>query len=777
MIPCASLHPPSEVLIERALRSLHSFEADDDSSLGSTSPPNSPSREHSQDGNQSYNRSTTLFTSRLRHLHSELVPTPPRRLGDLVMALPTHGIDSSNNNTTANRPKTGLDDNSTGNYIDRNIIHVNMPCHQLSDEVNDEMPPSVSPRRRYIRSDCCEEKKSSTPPPNHTFTKLGRSPTASLLFEDEGDGEVMQTLVGRHSQSTSKMTPHSDDGSERSSLDGQPTGSSLTVHQQAQIARNMADNDATLCDRGDIPMLNHEDVSRRSRNGDSLCAMPTDEGMATSDKELIGNASKEHIDIVSSRSHATLRSISQHVRRETYGRASSRLAKTDQCHTKLMTEQALPENQEVPKTCNLDTGIVSEKEWAGLLRHTRTRKPDPEQESPLEEQHCIQTEPVKSLDLDIGIPKGDIMLSLLNDGCPNREWVKDGIWRMRRMRRNCDSTWARTSDEQTLNLSEDASMLEADANRSKGSIAQIQAEAFQQLRRDKFDQAQLLYEDILHICHRNQEYHLRNKGSCSEAEVEKYIAESKSYIGTLMHNLGLILLMQGKWQDAFAYLERATWNRSYGAWGSSCHVSSLTRTALARHALDDVQGSIATLEEALPLAKANTSLLSDHHMLAEILNNLGCLSFLTGNADCALQYFNDSLQIQKQAADHSLYVGSKLSYHQEMFNMSITRANIGFLHLVVKDASKCIAMFESAIKAQQLLLRDADATLISTMEHLVTAHLLVGNKTKAIQLLNRMLRIQCDARGPSHSLARSTANKISMLQTGAAAGLGERLTL
>ena len=58
-------------------------------------------------------------------------------------------------------------------------------------------------------------------------------------------------------------------------------------------------------------------------------------------------------------------------------------------------------------------------------------------------------------------------------------------------------------------------------------------------------------------------------------------------------------------------------------------------------------------------------------------------------------------------------------------------------------------------------------TLISTMEYLVVATLMSGQKEKALQLLNRMLHMQADAFGRKDPRCLRTESKIKNLRSDA----------
>jgi tetratricopeptide (TPR) repeat protein len=219
--------------------------------------------------------------------------------------------------------------------------------------------------------------------------------------------------------------------------------------------------------------------------------------------------------------------------------------------------------------------------------------------------------------------------------------------------------------------------------------------------------------------------------------------------------------------------------------------------ATCQFALEDFEHAHSNLEEALSLSGHNTESVLDYRQIAEILNNLGCLSYMGGKPGKAMRLFQESLQAQEIASDDSLYTGTKFSCHSgesELFslnivffyrysgksrkivltclthlslstihftaslNMSIAQGNVGFIALVTRDIPASTAALESALKVrippslhkcfiscvterylpflqeQQLLLRDAHVTLISTMDHLVITNMLGGRLRKSLQV-------------------------------------------
>lgn len=83
--------------------------------------------------------------------------------------------------------------------------------------------------------------------------------------------------------------------------------------------------------------------------------------------------------------------------------------------------------------------------------------------------------------------------------------------------------------------------------------------------------------------------------------------------------------------------------------------------------------------------------------MAEILNNLGCLAYMCGQPVAAKAFFRDSLDVQFMALSESLYESSALIGQSISLNISITRANIGFVKLVTKDLPVAVTALENAL--------------------------------------------------------------------------------
>lgn len=391
---------------------------------------------------------------------------------------------------------------------------------------------------------------------------------------------------------------------------------------------------------------------------------------------------------------------------------------------------------------------------------------------------------VQSIDNETGIAKGDVMLSLLCDNsfqasrdkaADSWAWrVQEAIWRGRGMRRDCfDGPVSRSNsqdDGDGKNARRRSSSLPVDVDdvRIVGgikSVSSIQEKALAHLERDEFEQALELYEDIIFNYYSFFEQVLAKRDEYSSEDVSMELANFKPYIGASLHNLGVIHLLKGDYEDAFSFFKRAVDNRRacLGDSHPDC-VTSLVRLATCRFAMDNFADAHTNLELSLALAGSKARTTNDYSQLGEILNNLGCLSYMCGQPTKAMKLFRESLDVQLAVLNSTLYGGSKYSSHTATLNLTVTRGNIGFLALVLRDVSSGILALEAALKEQRLLLNGAHVTLVSTMDHLAVANLLEGRTQKATKMLRRIYELQRAAHGPNDPRSLATRQKIMTIR-------------
>lgn len=124
----------------------------------------------------------------------------------------------------------------------------------------------------------------------------------------------------------------------------------------------------------------------------------------------------------------------------------------------------------------------------------------------------------------------------------------------------------------------------------------------------------------------------------------------------------------------------------------------MIKMALCRFAVEDYAAAHAGFNDALAFVRGSANGISDHRQLAEVLNNLGCLVYMQGEVEKANDLMEKSLDVQTYISEQSLYTGSKFSCHSSALNGSVTKANVGLIALVTKDASMSITALEVAFR-------------------------------------------------------------------------------
>jgi hypothetical protein len=182
---------------------------------------------------------------------------------------------------------------------------------------------------------------------------------------------------------------------------------------------------------------------------------------------------------------------------------------------------------------------------------------------------------VRSMDYFEGIAKGDITLSLLSENTGSGEtsvgatWanrVRGAIWRSRRMRRNMKDSFQENGPSLPGSPARGRSSLPVDVDgaRVAGSfrtIASIQDAALRHLKHDEIDEAIELFEDIIFAYYSYFERSLnkREKYPLTEGDVQP--VDFQLYIGVALHNLGVLNLLRGEYEEALSFFTRAVENR------------------------------------------------------------------------------------------------------------------------------------------------------------------------------------------------------------------------
>ena len=388
---------------------------------------------------------------------------------------------------------------------------------------------------------------------------------------------------------------------------------------------------------------------------------------------------------------------------------------------------------------------------------------------------------VKALDDINGICKGDVMLSLVNARSAKPEGlvggdtqVKNAVWRMRSMRRkarglesNPPSGMATPAAKVSPNRKRSALPVDVDEGRVVGGIKQVkrlELDAVGHLQNDEFEDALELYEDIIYAYTEN----FTNIEQRRFQQANEESTDFRTYTGNALHNIGIINFLNGDFLEAQSFFQRAAESRKASLGDvHPDYLTSVVKGALCEFALENYSSAHDELERVLQTGKGNCRSVTDFVQIAEILNNLGCLSFMCSEPGTAMRLFTESLEVQNAVLSHSLYGGPVLAANSASLNLSVTRANLAFVHMFFNNYPAALTTFESALMTQQMLLDPSNETLLGTMDHLAAANLLAGNQEKALLMLHRMLRIQEEAFGVHDERWNATRLKIEVVKENA----------
>ena len=123
---------------------------------------------------------------------------------------------------------------------------------------------------------------------------------------------------------------------------------------------------------------------------------------------------------------------------------------------------------------------------------------------------------------------------------------------------------------------------------------------------------------------------------------------------------------------------------------------------LSRYAVEDFVAASKYWNEAMTSLRDSKKRRKSVTLVAELLNNLGCVHFETGNEIKAIKLLQDSLEMQRKVVTSDVYDHRKPPGKAMLMKLAITQANIAYVHLRLKHVGAAIKAFESCRKVRIL---------------------------------------------------------------------------
>jgi len=334
---------------------------------------------------------------------------------------------------------------------------------------------------------------------------------------------------------------------------------------------------------------------------------------------------------------------------------------------------------------------------------------------PTEVRANIRPTRVVIIDDEYGIARGDCIISLFNpysgktqqeDTGDNVAGLKEIIWKLRELRRGdskiedvpVDSSASNAVPSLRLKLPVDVD--KARVLRGTKHIKEIESAAIQYLKNDEFDEAEDLFQEILSSY--VERFMKESKKMEPTAQLKAY--EYQQVICVVLHNLGVIKLLMSDYDEALNHFQKAlSVQEPYLGSDHIEIVPTLLKLGVSRYAAGEYSEAESAFRRCLEISHKKSPNSSDRAQLAEILNNLACTQYCNGNFDDALSSLGDSMQIQCEILDESLYSESDILSQCIMTKVSMIKCNIGCIHLDQGQPSLAIGAFQSALMVRFLL--------------------------------------------------------------------------
>jgi hypothetical protein len=173
---------------------------------------------------------------------------------------------------------------------------------------------------------------------------------------------------------------------------------------------------------------------------------------------------------------------------------------------------------------------------------------------------------INMLNNDLGLPIGDVIISLFNEGDDDKSWVarvSEAVWRCRIVRRNCDTKWLKGKLKRHHNSPclEKSSSFAYSGDRLvlERSIQEVQATAIQHLKYDELSDAVYLYTEIL------DRYTSYIPALQALPDSNHKLRHLGVYIGIAKYDLGVVKMLQGEFGIACSLFEKAATMLSHEA--------------------------------------------------------------------------------------------------------------------------------------------------------------------------------------------------------------------
>lgn len=248
------------------------------------------------------------------------------------------------------------------------------------------------------------------------------------------------------------------------------------------------------------------------------------------------------------------------------------------------------------------------------------------------------------------------------------------------------------------------------------NITALYAVGASHLERNEYSEAEAIFRTLL-------EHHQKKHG------------EFHPYVGSAMHNLGIVLLRAERYEYALVAFEDAVRVRKMMSTkrGSTEVAVSLVKVGISNLLLKRFEPALGSFTEALTIRRRALGEL--HPSVGRVYNNIGCVNCELNQLNEACGAFEASLEVQRHALSTSVDVDNG----PLQLGMSTTLSNLGYLYQSQGRHMKSVAALKEALVLQESILGKYHPTVIGTLDSLAEATTRVNKYDDAIRLYNSCL--------------------------------------
>lgn len=222
-------------------------------------------------------------------------------------------------------------------------------------------------------------------------------------------------------------------------------------------------------------------------------------------------------------------------------------------------------------------------------------------------------------------------------------------------------------------------------------------------------------------------------------------------VASTSHNIGMIQLCQGKYEEAVKSFRKAVVIRKECLPTDHPDIAvSLQREGMAHFALASIVEALKCFEAALAICT------SMDNTRAKILNNIGVARYQLENYVQALKSFTSALEIQQP------WLEGPVRRESIVYSASTILSNMGKVYLREGDHDLAYFLFEEACLMQTSIFRKDHDVVLCSLDNMARAHAKNGNYAEALRIFASLYR-SLEARfGPNHAACVETLGMVGI---------------